>query len=186
MSYGVGSGSGSGSGYGSGNGYGNGNGYGSGNSSGVKTIGASRVYDVDGVPTLIDRIRGDIAKGRIVQDDLTTRPCWVARSGDYWAHGETAEQAMADARAKEAGNLPVEERIERFLAEFDRETSHPARSLFDAHGALTGSCRMGREQFCRNRGIDLDTATYTVREFCAMTRDQYGSDVIRALEEKLL
>ena len=184
-SYGYSYGSGDGSGYGNGDGSGSGSGYGYGDGD-IKAIGANRVYVVDGVQTLIDRIKGNLAKGRILQPDLTTRPCWIARSGDYWAHGETAEDAMSDARAKEAENLPVEDRIEQFLAEFDRETSHPAKALFDAHGTLTGSCRMGREQFCRDRSINLETATYTVAEFCAMTRDQYGSDVIRAIEEKLL
>ena len=95
------------------------------------------------------------------------------------------QQAVADARAKALESMPEEERVERFLTEFKRGTPYPAQSLFDAHGWLTGSCRMGREQFCRDRSIDLATATYTVREFCAMTRDQYGSGIIRAVETRL-
>ena len=64
--------------------------------------------------------------------------------------------------------------------EFD--TPYPNRDLFAFHHVLTGSCRMGREQFVSNHGISLDGNT-TVREFVRLTRDSYGGSVIRKLPE---
>ena len=59
-------GSGSGDGSGSGSGSGSGDGYGDGYGDGIKEINGQRVYMIDGVPTLIDRVRGDYAKGSIL------------------------------------------------------------------------------------------------------------------------
>jgi hypothetical protein len=60
---------------------------------------------------------------------------------------------------------------------------YPARDFFDWHHRLTGSCEMGRNEFCRGHGIDLEKGMYTVEEFVAMTRDSYGSAVVARLME---
>ena len=70
---GYGDGSGSGSGYGSGSGSGSGDGSGS----GIAEYNGVAVYRIDGVPTLIASVRGNIARGQILNSDLTTTPCYV-------------------------------------------------------------------------------------------------------------
>lgn len=62
------------------------------------------------------------------------------------------------------------------------ETPYPNRDLFAYHHVLTGSCRMGRESYCNDKGIDLDGST-TVREFIELTKGSYGGDVICKLPE---
>ena len=65
------------------------------------------------------------------------------------------------------------------------EMSYPGADLFRWHNLLTGSCEMGRRAFCRDRGIDIDTASFTVKEFVKLTCDSYGKEVIRKLAERL-
>lgn len=75
------------------NGDGSGTGYGSG--AGVKSFLGQAVYMIDDVPTLIDHVHGNIAKGAILNSDLTTTPCYIVKSGGWFAHGETLREAQA-------------------------------------------------------------------------------------------
>jgi hypothetical protein len=124
-----------------------------------------------------------VARGAILGHDLTLQPCYIARDGDHFAHGATAHDALAEARDKATASLPIEDRLARFRAEFAPDVSHPAQALFDAHGWLTGSCTLGRQEFCRSRGIDLANDSYTVAEFIALTINQYGGEIIAQLKE---
>ena len=174
-----------GNGYGDGNGYGNGygDGYGDGN---IVKVGAHRIYNVDNVPTAIYSIHGNYARGGVLQQDFTFKHCYIARVGDSFAHGGTLRQAMADARAKELRSQPVEERVGQFLSAYpDPEALIPAKELFDWHNILTGSCLFGREQFCEERGIDVEHDSYTLRDFVKLTKDSYGGEVIRMIEERI-
>ena len=190
--YGYSSGSGYGSGYGSGSGDGDDDGYGygygsgsgsdsgdgSGDGSGVKEVNGDTVYIVDDVPTIIKSVRDNIAQGFILQHDLTLTPCYVVKEQNRFAHGETLHDALSALQEKLYDDSIEEERIEAFRKKFPKyDTPYPNRDLFAYHHVLTGSCRMGRESFCKDRGIDLDGST-TVREFVELTKDSYGGDVI--------
>ena len=201
--YGSGSGSGSGSGDGSGSvsgsvsGYGYGDGYGDGSGSvsgdgygdgygrNIEMLNGQRVYEIDSVPTLIDYVCGRFAKGRILNTDMTTSKCYIAKCGNYFAHGKTLKKAFSDAREKYEEHMPTEERIARFNEKYpDRNVKVPASELFSWHHILTGSCLMGRMQFCREHGLDYENGSYTVNEFISLTRDAYGGEIIRQLEEQ--
>ena len=175
-----GDGSGYNAGYGSGYGSGDGDGYGY----GIKSVNGIPVNMIDGVPTLISSIKGWVARGHILGKDLALKRTYVVRVGDSFAHGETIEQATADATAKHEENLPTEERIEAFLVRFPAGEQHLGSDLFEGHRLLTGSCLQGREQFVKDHGIDL-TKRMTIKEFCALTRNDYGSEIIRALEHRI-
>ena len=176
---GSGSGSGYGSGYGSGDGSGNGYGYGS----GVKEVNGDTVYIVDDVPTIIKSVRDNIAQGFILQRDLTLKPCYIVKEQNMFAHGDTLHDAFTALQEKLYDDSTEEERIEAFRKKFpEYDTLYPNRDLFAYHHVLTGSCRMGRESFCKDKGIGLDGST-TVREFVELTKDSYGGDVICKLPE---
>ena len=180
--YGYGSGYGSGDGSGYGDGYGSGSGYGD----GISMLNGERVYQIDGVPTMIDSVSGNFAKGRILQSDLTTQPCYIAKVGNYFAHGDTLREAMADAQEKYNANRPLQERIAEFNREFpDRDVKVDAARLFEWHHVLTGSCLAGRKAFCEDRGLDYEHGKYTVNEFISLTREAYGGEAIRELERTL-
>ena len=183
--YGDGYGSGYGDGYGSGSGSGDGYGSGDGDGYGIRSFNSEPVYAIDGVPTILRHVRGNVAHGVILNRDLTTTNCYVAKQDNIFAHGETLAKAMEALRDKLFGDMPVEERIEAFLKETEDGKAYPAQYFYDWHHRLTGSCDMGRRQFARDHGIDVDSDTMTLREFLALTKDAYGGSVIRKAMENL-
>lgn len=178
---------GNGSGYGSGNGsgYGNGNGYGYSNGLGISAINGIPIYRIDDVPSVIAQVKGNIAKGWILKSDLTLNPCYIAKQDNLFAHGETLREAMEALEEKLFDDMPEGERIEAFLDAVQDGPKYPARLFFDWHGRLTGSCQMGRKTFVENHGIDLDKDTMTLRRFLQLTREDYGGEIIRKVEEAL-
>ena len=177
--YGYGSGDGSGSGDGYGYGYGYGSCYGSCYGNGTKKYDGLDVHFVDGVPTIITSVHGNIAKGFILQGDQTLTPCFIAKVDDRFAHGETVRQAVAAARDKAFEDMPQEERIAAFLDEIKPHTAYPVMTLYDWHHRLTGSCEVGRKAFAKDHSIDLN-GEMTREAFFELTKDAYGGNVIRA------
>ena len=183
--YGFSDGSGNGSDYGSG--YFDGSGYSWFNwgneDDSIKKNNNQQVIGIDGIQTIIENIHGNYAKGYILDSDLTTTPCFIAKYGDYFAHGKTLAKARKDAQAKYEKYLPIEKRIELFNKKYpDNDEPIDGKELFDYHNKLTGSCLLGRQSFCKKRGLDLNSK-YTVREFIAITEDAYGGELIMKLKE---
>ena len=171
-----------GSGYGSGDGdgYGSGSGYGDG---GLCEINGQTVYMIDRVPTIIISVHNNVAKGFILQSDLTRTPCLVVKGNNVFAHGDTLREAMTALTDKMFDDMPEEERIAEFIkAHPDQNKPYPNQDLFDWHHRLTGSCMAGRNAFVKDRGLTLDGET-TVAAFIELTRNAYGGSVIKALEE---
>lgn len=210
--YGYGDGDGGGGGYrdgygfgeylGSGDGHSNGSGDGSGFSEGsgsedgngeggdvsvmnIKTFKGHIVDYIDYVPTIITNIHNNVASGFIIGFDMTLKPCYVAKAGNYFAHGKTLKEAVADAEAKEMGEMPIEERIEKFIEVFGSlDSEHTGKEFYDWHHILTGSCRMGRDKFCKENNIDLEKK-YSVRYFLNITKNSYGGDIIKQIIKEL-
>ena len=202
--YGSGDGSGYGDGYGDGTGYGygydydsgsgygydydSGSGYGydydSGYGDGVKTFCGENVYLIDGVQTIIESVRGNVVKGYILQSDLTITRCFVVKENDKFAHGSTLREAFEALQEKLYDGSTEEERILKFKEHFqDFSKKYPARELFVWHHVLTGSCKAGREAFCRDMGIDVNKDEFTVYEFIGLTKNSYGGKTIKKLSK---
>lgn len=187
---------------GSGDGHSNGSGDGSGVSEGygyedgsgeggdvsvinIKTFNGHIIDYIDGVPTIITHIHNNIASGFIIGFDMTLIPCYVAKAGNFFAHGKTLKDAVKDAEAKEMGEMPIEERIDKFIEVFGSlDSGHTGKEFYDWHHILTGSCRMGRDKFCKENGIDL-TKKYSVRYFLNITKNSYGGDIIKQIINEL-
>lgn len=196
----YGDGSGAGFGFGGGDGYSNGSGncfgdgYGCGvggcggsySGKGVKELNGDNVYLIDCIQTIIKSVHGNIAQGFILKSDLTLQPCYIVKEQNYFAHGDTLHDAFTSLQEKLErlyDESTEEERIEAFVKKFpDYDMPYPNRDLFAYHNVLTGSCRMGRESFCKDKGINLDGST-TVRDFVFLTKDSYGSEIIRRLPQ---
>ena len=207
---GCGYGYGSGQGYASKDGYGSGNSYGSGFSNffgngfgcgcgcgceesdgygvesyygNILTFNGNIVDFIDMLPTIIIQVNGDFAKGYIVKDDLTLESCYIAKVGNFFAHGKTLKEAVTDAEKKQKKNMPIEERIKKFVETFGSlDSEHTGKEYYDWHHFLTGSCQMGRDKFCEAHGIDL-SKKYTVKYFLNITKNSYGSNVIKLVRE---
>jgi len=128
-------------------------------------------------------VHGNAARGFIVQDDLQLIPCYVLKGRGYFAHGKTIEEARQALESKILNDLPVEEKIEEFLKTFHPGVEYPARKFYDWHHFLTGSCEMGRQQFAKEHGIDIDKDLLTPKAFMRLTKNDYGGSVIRQLME---
>lgn len=166
---------------GSGEGYGKGFGIATTDNSGLKEVNGDHIYMVDDLQTIIKSVHGNIAQGFILQFDLTLKPCYIVKGQNKFAHGDTLHDAFTALQEKLYDNSTEEERIEAFRKKFPGyDTPYSNRDLFAYHHVLTGSCKMGRESFCKDHGINLDGNT-TVREFINLTKDSYGSDIIRKL-----
>lgn len=181
---GSGFGFGDGSGYGSGDGSGSGDGFGDGYRDGIKEIDGKKIYMIDDTPTIFTSIRGNVAKGYIVQSDLQFKPCFVVKENNQFAHGDTLRDAFTSLQEKLYDGSTKEERIEAFKNKFPNyDTKYDNRDLFVYHHVLTGSCRMGRESFVADKGLSLDGKT-SVREFVELTKNAYGGGIIKRLAKE--
>ena len=181
VGYGYGDGYGDGDGDGSGYGDGDGSGYGSGYGSGIKVFNGDKVYLVDNILTIFISIRGNVAKGYILQSDLQLKPCFIVKENNKFAHGDTLRDAFNSLKEKLYDDSTEEERIEAFKKKFpEYDVKYDNGDLFTYHHVLTGSCRMGRESFVSDRGLSLDGKT-SIREFVELTKNAYGGDIIKKL-----
>ena len=193
---GSGSGDGSGSGYcyGDGSGYGYGYGYGSGYGSGygdgdgygLKSLNGLKIYIVDGIETIITSVKKNVAKGFTVNKDLTLKPCLIAKGENKFSHGSTLKEAVNSLQEKLLQDLPVPQRIAKFLENFKPKKKYKAKKYYKWHFFLTGSCEFGRRDFVDQNGIDLENDKFTVQEFIDKVRNAFGSDVIKQLESEYI
>ena len=179
----TGYGDGSGSGYGSGYGYGDGYGYGSGY--GIKIFNGQEIYNIDEVQTIITNIRGNVAKGFILNNDLTLTPCFVVKAHNCFAHGETLKKAQEALEDKLFEGMDTDEKIKIFIDKFSLDKEYPAKDFYDWHNKLTGSCEMGRKAFARDHDIDIENDKITVADFINLTQNAFGGSVIKQLAEEL-
>lgn len=148
-----------------------------------RQVNGYNAYVIDELLTILTAAHGDFATGYIVQSDFQFKPCYVAKKNGIYAHGETLHEAYSSLLAKTEEKYSVEQRLVHFKENFlEWNVPYSNRSLFDWHNILTGSCRMGREQFCNGHGIDMDGQT-TVCEFVELTKNSYGGQIIERLSE---
>lgn len=171
----LGSGAGYGSGYGSGSGSGDG---------GVASVNGRTVYLVDDVPTIFTAVTGDVAKGFILNSDLTETPCYIAKGRGYFAHGETLREAVDELHAKIFDDLEPDEKISALLGEIKLGQKYKVSIWYDWHHRLTGSCEAGRKAWMRNHDVTMDDE-YTLEEFCDLTKNDYGGAIIKQLAERI-
>ena len=162
-------------------GYGDGSGYGDGY--GIKYFNGMGVYLIDGVQTIITYIKKSVAKGFILNNDLTTTSCFVVKGQGYFAHGNTLKEATESLREKIFENMYSEQAIEEFMKKFEKGKKYKGTEFFEWHHYLTGSCLIGRESFVKNHGFNLDDE-FTVDEFIEACENDYGSDIIKQLKER--
>ena len=176
-----GSGDGSGSGYGSC--YGDGSGSGSGSGDCLKMFNNEQIYMIDGIETIIKQIKANVAKGYILNSDFTLSECFIVKRDGYFAHGSTLKKAMQDLQSKIFENMDKDEKIEKFIEEFEHKKKYKNSVFYEWHNMLTGSCEMGRNTFVKNHGINLDDEM-TVDEFIELTINDFGSEIIEQLKER--
>ena len=179
--YGDGDGSGSGDGSGYGDGYGDGYGYGD----GFKSINNITIYKIDRINTGIHKVKNNIAKGFILNYDMTMTDCFIVKNNTYFAHGSTIKEALKALNDKVFANLNVEEKIKEFKNKFtEYSKKYSAKLFFEWHYLLTGSCELGRMSFAKQKGIDIEKDKLSVLEFIELTKNEYSGEIIKQLINK--
>ena len=198
--YGSGSASGYGSSFASGYGYTDASGYGYTDASGCGSYGGSYsgsysgvfriksyvrnpVHYIDDIPTIIQSIRGNVAKCLVLKSDLTTTPCFVVKVGNSFAHGKTIKEAFLDAQAKHFDSMSEYERLQAFVDAHEWGLEYPEKDFYDWHNKLTGSCKMGRDMFAKEHGLENLDGKHTVEWFVALTKDAYGGEIIKKIPD---
>ena len=165
---------------GSGYGYGDGSGYGSGCK--LLECNGNKVYYIDGIPTVIKYIHGNVASGYTINTDATITNCFIAKGRGYYAHGQTLQLAVEALREKILSKMSVTDKINEFVSKFEKEKRYVGSLYFEWHNILTGSCLFGRNEFIRSKGLDLNSK-YTVKEFIELCENDYGGEIIKKLKE---
>lgn len=180
-------------GFGSGNGIGcgrvcgSGYGYGAGylshfGESDLKSINGQKIYIIDQIETIITKVNNDIAKGFILKKDLNLEPCYIVRNDYHYSHGTSLREALSSLEEKTLLSLPINQRILNFKKEFTNYNKKvKAKTLYDWHFKLTGSCKMGRDEFLKTHNINLDKDKFTIYEFIELTKDSYNGKIIKQL-----
>ena len=140
---------------------------------------------IDNVATIITRVIGNLAKGFVLNDDLTLSPCFVVKGQNLFAHGETVKAAQTALQEKIFERMNTDEKIDAFLDTFKLGKKYPAKTFYEWHHKLTGSCEMGRNSFCSRHNIDLENGMYTVEEFVEITESDYGGEIIKQIKERI-
>lgn len=157
---------------------------GRGDGTGISEYNGNKVYKIDRIPTIIENVKGNIAKGYTLKHNVILVPCYIAKVGNFFAHGKTAHEALVDATMKYGENNPLEERIAAAIKMYptlDTVVSH--QELYILHHVLTGSCKFGRDEFAKAHNLDPNNGEMTMCEFIELTKLAYGGDVIKQLKK---
>ena len=175
---GYGDGNGNGSGYGDGSGFGTGDGYGS----GLKSVNGQYIWIIDNMQTIITAISKNVAKGFILNNDLTLSSCYIVKGHNKFAHGKTIKKAMIDLEEKIFKDMDIKEILQEFRSKFSKDKKYKGTTFYKWHHNLTGSCEMGRNNFVKNHNLNLNKL-YSVKEFIELTENDYGGEIIKQLKE---
>lgn len=154
------------------------------NSTTITRFNGEPVHYIDGMPTVLQSVHGDVAHGYTIGDDLTTTECYVARGQGYFAHGHTAREAVSSLERKIVSGMNTDEKVQAFIKRFDKNGKYPVRDFYEWHGTLTGSCTFGRDNFAKEHDIDMNGDMET-KEFLRLTKDAFGHEVIQKIIEEM-
>ena len=143
-----------------------------------KTFNKNPVYYIDDIPCVFLSIVNNLAKVWVINDDMSTKKMYIAKSNNLFAHGDTREQALQAVSDKLFASLSFDERKSEFIKLFKKEESYSNRLFFDWHHFLTGSCESGRLRFVQSKGIDLD-GQMTTLQFLTLTKTEYNGQIIK-------
>ena len=146
-------------------------------------------YYIDTTPTLIFIIHfnkdGGYAKGSIIKDDLSLKPCYIVKYRNCFAYGNTLHEAVIYALAKwrecettRLNKKAISEFVQSHPQFIDGEQAqYSFTDLFYWHHKLTDSCESGRLDFCKRHDF-TEYDYFTIEEFVNLTKYAYGSDII--------
>lgn len=149
----------------------------------IKNINRFDVYNIDNIPTIFTHIRGNIAKGYLLERNTILKPYYIVRAKGYFAHGETLSEAQSALEVKVIANANIEEKIKYFKIKFPNvNKKYAAKDFYRWYHNLTGSCELGRKPFVKTHNIDINNDVMTVKEFILLSENSYPGDIIKRLK----
>ena len=115
---------------------------------------------------------------------MTFSDCWIVREGNRFGYGKDLHDTYMAAQRESAMDLPKEERLKMFVQRFPSpdEMIH-IKELYHWHHALTGTCKVGRDEWCKRHGFNIERNGFaTVRQFVNLTKREMGGDIIMELK----
>jgi len=154
---------------------------------GIKVLRGKPVYSIDDIPTIIENVRGNIAKGYIVKPDLSLMECYIVKVGNVFAHAKDAHAAYTEARDKAIKYGCVEcvaDYANYVVSKYpDVDAQIDRKEIYELHNIITGSCDLGRKEFLEAHGLTLE-GTISMREFLNLVKYAYGKERIAVIAEK--
>ncbi|QDT41041.1 hypothetical protein Pan241w_11000 [Gimesia alba] len=100
--------------------------------------------------------------------------CFVARCGEYTAHGDSLATAIRDVRFKEQqANFNADELVKQIKSR--------GVVTFNDYRLLTGACESGLRAGIKSLGLPEDTQELPLERVIELCDGQYGGDTIREL-----
>lgn len=149
---------------------------------GLKKYNEHYIFIIDGISTIITNIKGNVAKGFILNQDLTLEKTFIVKGNNMFAHGSTIKEAMQSLQEKIFEDMDIEEKIEEFKKQFSKTDKYKGTLFFEWHHYLTGSCLQGRNNFIKNNNLDVEKE-YTVKEFLNIVKGAFGWENLEELED---
>lgn len=100
------------------------------------------------------------------------KKCWIAQQGEYFAHGETVEQAMRDVRCKVAQRDFDEE-------ELVAEIKARGTVQFNDFRMITGACESGLQHGMEQAGLDPNADELPLETVLSAAFGPYGEQFKR-------
>lgn len=136
----------------------------------------------DGIFSIILEERKGVKKLLLNRESsIKRREIYLISKNGLSAHGDTLKLAKEALEKKILNSKEWIDNINLFI-EFCKNKEVILNSdLFDWHFKITGSCELGRRQFCETHKIDLKDSM-TLDDFIKLTEKQYGSERINVLK----
>ena len=155
----------------------------------IDSICGQKIYYIDSIPTIITSVKKNIAKGYILNNDLTLTPCFIAKNDSLFnralfAHGDNLKSALSALQDGIIIRLNVDERVKAFVnAHPNGNTTYTVEHFSTWHFRLTGSYNLGCNYFADSNGLNT-TDNMTVLEFIKLAKkDEYCSKIIKQLTQ---
>ena len=139
------------------------------------TGGYDKFTVLDNIPCVIlsEKKQGDVSvlmcrRAQIKKQKVVGDKFYVARSGEYNAHGKTIAEAVQDLQFK-MGVLDVEQ-----YRDLPRNTKKTPAEWAIVYRIVTGACRFGTEDFMNRKG--KLKKSYTLAEIINETKGAWGHD----------
>ena len=100
--------------------------------------------------------------------------CHIANIGEYWAHGDSLEQALRDARLKQ---MQADFDVEDLIAEVQKT----GKVTFNQYRLVTGACESGLRHGLEEMGLSGDLDEMSLEEALERSKGKFGGETFARL-----